>query len=216
MEVLSTTSSRYAHKKEKRKLKNHSVTVFCFQGHFLEGFTLNRVLAEHPELHAVANSRVCLKKHTDACKVCMSARKAELRKESKRIRHLYREDQQTRVTVHNVRYFCADGSVATASFHGKVKKVAIDKDTAKGFIGILLRPRDDLRFSDMTAFEDHNVRVERESLFLRKDNKGVAFVHVFPMHLQSDSKVVRLGSRCKEEKCAAANCADHTLLPLKE
>lgn len=215
MEVLST-SSRYAHKKEKRRLKNHSVTVFCPQGHFLEGFTLNRVLKEHPELHAIPHSRVCLKKHTDACEVCTSARKAELRKESKRIRHLYREDQQTHVTVHNVRYFCADGSVSTASFHGKVKKVVIDKETSKGFVGIILHPRKDMCFGDMTAFEDHNVRVEPGSLFLRKDAKGTAFVHVFPMHLQSDSTVVRLGSLCKAGKCAAANCVDHTLLPLKE
>lgn len=151
------------------------------------------------------------RKPTEEDRKAMYAARLEM---ANRFQHLYRPQQHTRVTVHNVVFWLrgARKRLVSASFHGAV--IAMRQCTPKTQIAIRVKllPRWDIE-ADQIGICGAGTRSKYPNgkhVWMRRASKDEFSIVLIGSRMDPSLGYISLGSKCKEDRCRV-DCQKHKL-----
>ena len=207
-----------ARRRTRRAKQGH---VKCAEGHHITWMKTEAILRIYG-VPAEPGEEVKLDVGVDGCNVCRRKAEKEAQREVRRIKHLYRPEQRTAVTLHNV-YFAfspkdqPDGKKqffpTRTSFYAQVTEV--DEDLSVTF---RLIPSPDINFRFVRPIRDDLFRArvpEPTGSRLQRGEDGICFVKLTHSQLDQSLGLVVLGKRCKPDRCGEEGCGLHELRPIE-
>ena len=201
------------------KKRRQQAKLYCGEGHFATWMKVSGILRIFG-ITAQPGEKVHIPDlDSQWCSQCK--REAEMADRAKakaiaRVHHLYRPEQATVVTLHNVVFaFKPKGQDTYCPYRGSfyARVTAVDDDATVSFT---LMPRDDVNFYFVCPIAPETYCISPEfGSRLQRSKEGICYVQLARAQLERELGLVVLGRRCKPDRCGEDGCGMHDLRPIQ-